>query len=382
MNEPTMPVGKRRFDVVVAGGGPAGCTTAQLLARAGLAVALVERGDYVARRIGETLVPTISTVLAPLGLWEMFVALRPLASAGRRILWGEDEPTHVVGLFNPYGGGWHVDRAAFDRMLFDATSRAGVVVFSATRIEATARDASGWTLRIAPAGSTRAVVELGAALLVDATGRRASLARRFGAVRQGSPAMLATVTWQRWAEPSSTQALIIEIEATEAGWRYVAPQPNGERVQVELAQPRQRIDARNNAAASRVRVGAGQPAWACPGKAQRLAFHACRAESSLLEPCAGAGWLAVGDAALTIDPLSGDGVMRAMAMAGLAARSVVATLSGRSKSEVEAYQDAVGTCFRQYRNSEAYFYERERRWPQAPFWRERNRSGHALFLRH
>ena len=48
---------RRRADVIVVGGGPAGCSTALALARTGIAVTILERSRYEAFRVGETLPP-------------------------------------------------------------------------------------------------------------------------------------------------------------------------------------------------------------------------------------------------------------------------------------------------------------------------------------
>jgi 2-polyprenyl-6-methoxyphenol hydroxylase-like FAD-dependent oxidoreductase len=44
-------------EIVVAGGGPAGCAAALTLARSGHTVTLLERSDYDRVRVGETLTP-------------------------------------------------------------------------------------------------------------------------------------------------------------------------------------------------------------------------------------------------------------------------------------------------------------------------------------
>ena len=57
------------FDVLVAGGGPAGSTVALGLARQGYSVALFEATAYSSPRYGETLPPEINPVLRGLNLW-------------------------------------------------------------------------------------------------------------------------------------------------------------------------------------------------------------------------------------------------------------------------------------------------------------------------
>jgi len=62
------------FDVVVLGGGPAGCATALFLARAGISrVLLVESTRHRDFRVGESVPPDIRILLDELGLWDEFL---------------------------------------------------------------------------------------------------------------------------------------------------------------------------------------------------------------------------------------------------------------------------------------------------------------------
>jgi len=60
---------KLSFDVVVAGGGPAGSATALDLSRRGFRVMLIEQSAYESFRVGETLPPEIRRLLTELGGW-------------------------------------------------------------------------------------------------------------------------------------------------------------------------------------------------------------------------------------------------------------------------------------------------------------------------
>src|SRR5688572_33219034 len=55
-------------DVLVIGGGPAGSTTAMLLARRGLTVTLLERDRHPRFHIGESLLPSNMPIIERLGL--------------------------------------------------------------------------------------------------------------------------------------------------------------------------------------------------------------------------------------------------------------------------------------------------------------------------
>ena len=78
---------KLSFDVVVAGGGPAGSAMALDLSRRGLRVALIEQSAYENFRVGETLPPEIRRLLTELGVWERFMASDRVESHGIRSAW-------------------------------------------------------------------------------------------------------------------------------------------------------------------------------------------------------------------------------------------------------------------------------------------------------
>ena len=130
---------KQLFDIVVAGGGPAGSAAAVDLSRRGFHVALIEaalieQSSYDDFRVGETLPPEIRVSLTKLGIWEQFLATDFLESYGIRSAWETPFARHRDFIFNPYGCGWHVDRARFDAMLACAAARAGAELLTPARI--------------------------------------------------------------------------------------------------------------------------------------------------------------------------------------------------------------------------------------------------------
>ena len=81
-------------------------------------------------------------------------------------------------------------------------------------------------------------------------------------------------------------------------------------------------------------------------------------------------WLAVGDAALAVDPISGSGVVRALQTSREAAETVLLTLAG-DETAIERYEAERDKECTDYLLKRASYYQMERRWITAPFWQRR-----------
>ncbi len=92
--------------------------------------------------------------------------------------------------------------------------------------------------------------------------------------------------------------------------------------------------------------------------------------TSRLEMTSGSGWLAVGDAAMSFDPLSAQGVTWALESARAAARALHAHLDGNSSAAAD-YTRRANLDFHLYLKERRAVYSQERRWPNSPFWHRR-----------
>jgi hypothetical protein len=90
-----------RTTVAVIGGGPAGASCATALARAGVAVTLVEAGDGGGNPFGESLAPSATPLLHRLGLLDAVLATNPLPCHGNRSIWGSEAPEERGFLRDP-----------------------------------------------------------------------------------------------------------------------------------------------------------------------------------------------------------------------------------------------------------------------------------------
>lgn len=323
-----------RFDVAIAGGGPAGLVAAILLARGGARV-IVRRAPPAARptRPGETLPGAGLRLLRSLDLPV------PDAAGGHRRLTGiasawHGPPVETDYLGTPDGPAWLIDRPAFDRMLAEAAAAAGA------RIVARAGGR--------PPG---AEAEEEAGFLVDATGRSAAIARRHGARIRVEHDQVAL-----WAVAEGDAPARLErplIERTPDGWWYAV-----------------RLDERRTYAAFHVPAAAAGQARTAAGWAARLATtrylsplladagdfpppRGSPAGGARLAPCRGDSWAACGDAALAFDPLSSQGLLGAMAGGHMLATALLAEDRDGALAGYEARLEAI---WRLYRDRRAAFY--------------------------
>jgi flavin-dependent dehydrogenase len=378
----------------VAGAGPAGSAAALDLSRRGLSVALIEQDRYETRRIGETLPPMIRQQLTALGVWERFLECGPLPSYGIRSAWEEPALRHQDFIQNPYGCGWHVDRARFDAMLACAAAQAGAAQFLSARLRSCMKSEDGvWTLKVAQAG---AILSVSSRMLVDATGRKAILASRLGAKTDVADRLIGAVSF---CENSETAQWTL-IEAVEDGWWYSVPLP-GAPTSSREEPPRTATPPR----AKPARVG--DPGAGDPGAGMVFAYmtdsdlwlETARKWDELLElapltferagsrpipppsqivsaasvvrcPVTGPGWMAIGDAALAFDPLSGQGVFKSIET-GIRCGSAIAGFFGGDLGALAEYETWVNETYQSYLSTHAQFYSRVVRWPESQFWKRR-----------
>jgi len=353
-------------DVLVAGGGPGGCACALMLrAHApGLSIALAEPSDYAAARIGETLSPPAAGILRHLGVWDAFVAAGHAPAYATAAAWGGPVPHENDFLFHARGSGWHLDRAAFDRMLAEEAAARGVAVPRA-RVGSVARgEGGGWVASLSTGERVRARV------VVDATGARAGLARPMGARSMAVDRLAGFVRFFRGAggEPGTL------VEAFEDGWWYTAPLPGGGRVAACMTDSDigrglgvADVDgwARALASAPRVRAALGDAE-------PRGEIVVRAARSRVLRPAGGDDWLAVGDTACGFDPLSSQGVLKALRSGIFAAYAAGDLLVDGNDAGMTRYRRFVADEFAGYLRTRARYYADERRWPDRPFWRRRH----------
>jgi flavin-dependent dehydrogenase len=362
----------RVADVLVIGGGPAGSAVALALARRGMRVVVTTRAAPTAPSVGEVLPPGVRPALAQLGLWEAFARDGHLPSAGVTAWWGSGEPREWDYVRGPYGDGWHVDRARFEEMLAGAARGAGAVFVPSARVLDLTRPSARerWLVRVREPNRDRT---WRADFVVLATGRSGRLPG-LGVSRRRLDQL--TGLARHFALPPAAPALEprLWVEAAPDGWWYSAPLPHRRVVAVFLTD----ADLVGRSAGRSFVEGLSE----APQTARRLAgcaplspVRVVAAFASRLTCFAGSGFLAVGDAAYSVDPISGGGLVKALRSAHEAAEAVTAG-PARTDEALAAYAGRWEAEYTRYVNGWADQYGLETRWPAAPFWRRRQPAGY------
>ncbi len=215
--------------------------------------------------------------------------------------------------------------------------------------------------------------------IIDASGRAASIARRLDARRVLDDTLVAFVAELQPSRAGDLDSRLI-VEAAADGWWYSALTPSGART-VAFLGDRDLLDLRA------LRTGPGFAAHLASTDhlARRLAAHgyalsgrprATSAASGRLEPCAGPGWVAVGDAALALDPLSSQGIFHAL-YTGLRGGEAIADALDGDDAAVTAYRARVAAIRAGYLHNRVAAYASEPRWADQPFWRRRRSAVRA-----
>ena len=98
------------------------------------------------------------------------------------------------------------------------------------------------------------------------------------------------------------------------------------------------------------------------------------ASVAYLDPLTGPGWAAAGDAAVSFDPLSSQGILSALVMGHDAGQAVAAMLTNADPEPLLRYSSNYATLLETHMRMRAAYYALEQRWPHMPFWTRR----HAL----
>ena len=352
------------YDVAIVGAGAAGATAALLLARAGVRVALVQRMRRGFDRPAEICSPATRRLMRSLQLPMPDATDDARVCRGVLSTWESPDPQ-----FYDYGllaceAAIAIDRASYDDALVAAAQTAGAAVTCGDGAARVLRNRGNWTVEFDR-------TSLRAQWLIDASGRGGGLAPTHTSRRCFSDRLVACVIQARCVASGPCSDVLL-LAAVRGGWWYVS-QSSGVASVVYLTDadllPRS-ADARSmllerafdEASLLREAIGAA-PAFS--------PHRVVDARTSHRHRIGGDGWLAIGDAALSVDPLSGEGLRLAVASAAKASDSI--TDGGRGLPAWESLAAWYGDQMTEQRHAAAGANAAVvRRFADDLFWRRRD----------
>lgn len=339
-------------DILVLGGGPAGLVSAVSLARKGWRVALVA---HPRRSAVEGFSAQAVSTLRIAGCDHALAALGP--EAPRTVYWnGETRAIHAEIL---------VERGRLDAALARDAREARIAVHTA-RLISFRRIPGGWSATLAGRdGRTQA---LSARFLIEARG----LAAPSGGAGESAPDTLALIGRWRLARADPFTA----VAGFRSGWAWCAHIGDGT-CSLSLFVSAKRPDLPRRSRLPEFYRGLlrdiPEAASWLGGAADLVSVTARKATARLISPAAGPDFLRLGDAAFTIDPLSGHGTFEAI-RAALTTPALVNTLLERPDASALAqdfHRNRVEESFVRHARVGRDFYRMEQRWSAESFWAER-----------
>lgn len=332
---------------------------------------LLERSCFDAPRIGEIVDERLFGWLASaLRIDSPVLNEVGAGNAVFRVRWGES----LADAVNPSSKRClRINRAALDRGLFQHAAARGVTAWQGVSVIDAARVSGGWKFTVRNGDNH---YEVKARFAVEATGRTsyAKFSSRGRIVTDRSVAC----AW-RCPDPSdAADSEVVYLESAEDGWWYASRLPTGERLVVFVTDS----DVLPNNALERSRwlhqrwmatetIPAVDGVGRAPTGDAPLAWRRHDARMSLRKQCSGDGWLCIGDAQMSLDPLTGMGMAEAARSALFAVPYIESALRGDRFAHRD-FAQAVAARYNRQLLERRHYYDLERRWPDAPFWSRRH----------
>lgn len=340
-------------DALILGGGPSGGTVALGLRRLGYSVTVVTQA-----RPFEALEGISERVVAGLRGAGFHHALSAIPEpTSRQALWnGEHTQANTERL---------IHRPTLDRGILLDLEDSGVQVIPG-HVGRVAKSPQGYQVDIQSGTDHR---RLTAGFLVEARGRRAPSQGRSRMRGAETVALL-----QVWQGPPLSPASAVESFAQ--GWAWMAASEGGQRyLQTTLDAAQPTLPAREQLGEFlRQRLAGLACAQAFLTGAHPIGAVVARASTAILQQeSVGEDWIRVGDAAMAVDPLSGNGIFQALSSA-LIAPAVINTLLGRPAQGALArafYRQRLAHLFLRFARLGRDFYRLEQRWAAQSFWSAR-----------
>ena len=359
-------------DVLVLGGGPAGYSTSIQLAQLGYSVIVLEKTNYTNVRVGEIITPDSIVSLRTIGVLNEFYSQNYSKCHYEKTIWETCDPVIKDFISNPYSNGWQVNRIEFDKMLLKKAIDVGVNVILNCQFslkDSVNYSTNQWNISL----EHKKALNITSKFIVDATGRKSIFSKKIGSKRVIYDKLLGIFGYFYNSEDvrvNNNNHLV--IEAVENGWWYIADLPDNKIVVCYLTDPN--IWRRLKSKSTGKWLNLLHETKFIQKRIHNLKFekspNIVPAYSMITKPLIGKNWLAVGDAAMSFDPLSSQGVNKALKHGILASEVIDKVFKGDFKA-IDKYEELLSNEFEEYLQHLTFYYCIQMRFEKSEFWNKK-----------
>ncbi|MCH2223678.1 MAG: FAD-dependent monooxygenase [Crocinitomicaceae bacterium] len=355
---------KSKYDVIIIGGGPAGIATSLTLTARGFSNCIVEARYEPINKPGEAIPPNAKPLLEKLGLTYIVNDSKHSQYYGNKSCWGTNKLEQKEFIRDVYGPGFLLDRLYFESQLRRHVRKYGGSLLIGYKLKEIISKDRVITVSV---DNGENVKTLHGSYIVDATGRKASVANQFGGNKRKLDEQFA-LTFKVKLECSIQRQ--ITVEATENGWWYAAPQGESELI-VMFFTIKKIVPKKEQIPMFLKKELESSFHISLLLDIALMDFNQIKmmpAGTSRLDIPYGDNWLAVGDAAYSYDPISSYGITSSLASGFYGGHAIASALNNK-KDAMDSYLYLMETTFHQYMEKKIAYYSEERRWIDSPYWK-------------
>jgi flavin-dependent dehydrogenase len=355
------------FDVLIIGGGITGSTTSIMLQKAGYKTIIIDKTSLDTFKQGESLHPICKANFESLNI--SFDDTEAIPYYGITARWGNNELNISNFIFNPYGNGLAIDRNNVEAKLINKAINTGAHVNLATSIVTINPRHNYWECKI---NCQNNIKTYKAGFVVIATGRNSF--QRMNRCKYFYHDDLIALTLVIKTNESNHVSNLLQIESRPNGWLY-ANNIAGNKKVVSFLTDKDILPKSK----SKISILIDQLQQSLMNadfdiiNSGEQNFYLTNARTTWTEIQSGQGWVRMGDAAYTIDPLSGQGIVKNMEMSRFFLYNVKNFFEDNPEIHKQ-YFTFNRSNYLKYIEGGKNVFQQEQRWPGNPFWNRRSKK--------